>query len=484
MDDKLFQKKVKKGLSFLKDSPSKNPRNWLANTRFVNAIADFFSSLGKTIGDWPFFKYPAVIKVMNLFFFKALLISLAVMLAGFLVFKFGIQRTTKLKETTLFFAQYWEDELEGDILSRLVAEFQTENPGIIVKMEKHRWNEIRELLNGEAPPDIFSVDPYSIYELKTLSLLAPIEEPKESSALEPPPEEESGGISYGNVLQLISFINPLFYNIDLLQKAGFDRPPKNQTEFISYVRSIKETSGQYGAGLALSGDYHNVNRHILSWIWASTYNSDFMEGFKFNSKEVIATLTFLNQLKQNLYPSPFELSQTQLLEAFGEGKIGMIISSAADIRKLKQTQIKFGITTIPSSESYAKKSVFPLIGWYAGINAKSPSPEKARLFISFLRKKAEDLATAAYAIPGSGQRSREQSRDDAWYAKAFDMYEASETVQDLYKQYDVSGFNGIIKREVELMFNGAKTPEECAAAIQLGFENWYGTPGYMGNNSK
>jgi ABC-type glycerol-3-phosphate transport system substrate-binding protein len=473
MGDDLFQKKVKKGLSFLGESPSKKSLNWLVNSRLGAAVSGFFSSLGSAIRNWPFFKYPAVIKVMNLFFFKALMISLAVMLAGVFVFKFVIQRNAKLKEINLFFAQSWEDELEGEVLSQLVTEFQAENPGIFIKMEKHAWPEIRELLDGETPPDIFSVDPYAIYELEKLSFLAPVTEGAES------PGTESPG---GNVLQLISFINPLYYNIDLLRKAGFDRPPKNQTEFLSYVRSIKETSGQAGAGLALRGDHHTINLHILSWIWASTYNPNSMESFKFNSKEVIGTLAFLNQLKLNLYPSPLDLSQTQLLEAFGEGKIGMIISSSADMPQLKKTGLNFGITTIPSSESYTRKPVFPLNGWYAGINAKRPFIEQARMFASFLQKKSDGLAKAAYAIPGNGQRNREQSREDVYYAKAFDMYEASEAVRELYKLRDVSGLNGIIRREIELMFNGIKTPEQCAAAIQLGIENWYGSPGYMGNN--
>jgi len=485
MDDKLFQKKVKKGLSFLKESPPKS-----AFGRFGVAVSHFFSSLGRAIGALPVFKSPVFIAIRELFFLKALLICLAVMLAGFFLYKFAVHKNIKHKDTTLFFAQYWENELEGDILARLAAEFQAENPGIIVRMEKYSWNEIRGLLDGEDAPDIFSVDPYAIYELENLSLLAPVTEEKESSGTENSVEEKSGNENggeeksakkkdgnkmYGNVLQLISFINPLFYNIDLLKNAGFDRPPKNQTEFLSYVRRIKETSGQSGAGLALSGDYQNINRHILSWIWASAYNPESTEGFNFTAKEVTATLNFLYQLKQNLYASPFELSQSQLLEAFGEGKTGMIISSSADIRKLRQTRINFGITTIPSSESYTRKPVFPLTGWYAGINAKSPFQEESRLFVSFLKKKSDDIAAAAYAIPGNGQRSREQSRDDSYYAKAFDMYEAGEMVRELYEQYDVSAFNGIIKREVELLFIGAKTPEECAAAIQQGIENRYGT---------
>ena len=387
------------------------------------------------------------------------------MIAGIFIYKL-IKTDKPEKEVTLTFATWWDDELEGETLSVLAAEYEKQNPGITIRLEKMNWEKIQELVEKKDtkdagknvqkvyPPDIFSIDPYAIYELEKKSILAELENSKDFS---------------GNVVSIISFINPLYYNIDLLENAGFDRPPKNQTEFLSYVQRLKET-GIFGAGLSLN-DPRSTSQQLLSWIWAATGNPDSSSSFRFDSKEVIDTLNFLNLLNQNLYANPFDLSKADLREAFGKGKIGMMIGSVADIKELKRSQINFSITTIPSPVSYTKKPVFPLSVWYAGINSRSEHQKEAKDFILFLKKNSDKIAAAAYAVPGSGTLNRELSKEDPYYAKAFDMYEAGEMVRELYRSPNITQLNSIITREVRLMFQGSKTPQECAAAIQRSWEN-------------
>ena len=411
-------------------------------------------------------------KARTISFDKALLIWVLALAAGFVLFKV-VSKELPGMSSSLVFATWWEDSLEEETLSGLVSEFMSQNPGITVKLEKKNWDEIWTLLEDEervngrndrrrSALDIFSIDPYAIHELERRSFLAAF---------------ENDEISSGNALQVISFINPLFYNIDLLQAAGFDRPPKNQTEFLSYVQRLKET-GVNGAGLALS-DPRNIGQQLLSWIWTSAGNPEAVQSFSFNSREMIAVLNFLNQLNQNLYSDPFTLSEAELLETFADGNLGMMIGSTRDIQKLKATEINFGITTIPSPESYTKKPVFPLTVWYVGINHQSNNQEGAQKFAVFLKERAETIAAAAYAVPGYGIRNRERSRNDPYYAKAFDMYEAAEMVREIYVSSNLNDFNSIIQMEIELMFQGNKTPEACAEAIQLGWQDLAGTtPGF------
>jgi len=403
---------------------------------------------------------------------KVLLIWVLAIIAGIFFFRL-MNKDLPMMSTTLVFASWWEDSLEEQTLSKLAAEFEKQTPGVTVKLEKTGWEKIRELLersaseqtqkNGrneqeQSVPDVFSIDPHAIGEMERRSYLAALENKDPLS---------------GNALPIISFINLLFYNVDLLQAAGFDRPPKNRTEFLSYVQRLKET-GASGAGLAL-GDPRNAGTQLLSWIWPAAGNPESAE-INFNSKEVIETLNFLNQLMQNLYGNPFELSEPELLDAFGQGKVGMMIGSAAYVKKLKTANINlnFDITTIPDPESYAKKPVFPLTVWYVGINSNSAYQEAARKFIAFLRERTENIAAAAYAVPGNGIRSRELSKNDPYYAKAFDIYEAGEAIRELYIP-NISDFYGIVHREAELLFLGNKTPEQCAEAIQQGWERLAGT---------
>ncbi|MDR2661512.1 MAG: extracellular solute-binding protein [Treponema sp.] len=393
---------------------------------------------------------------------KVLWIWALVMIGGLLLFKI-ISGNIPGLGTTLVFAQWWDGQLDGKILETVCAEFESQNPGITIKLEHKSWPEIKELLDMEKPeenavPDIFSVDP--------------ILEPESRAYLF---ETGTGTDAASNTAApVISFINLLFYNIDLLQEAGFDRPPKNQTEFLSYAQRISQRgSGIYGAGLALkSGDLHNVRRHLLSWIWAAAGNHETTEDFTFNSKQVTAVLVFLNQLKQNLYPNPFGLTQGELLKAFSEGRVGMIIGSIADARELKAVmQGNFGVTTIPGPESYTRKPVFPLTGWYLGINRKTEYPEEAQKFAVFLKERAGAIAAEAYAVPGNGRRNPDLSKADPIYAKAFDMYEAGEMVREgIYGSAAMLNLNGIIRSEVEKMLSGLISPEQCAETIQQSWD--------------
>ncbi|MDR2314386.1 MAG: extracellular solute-binding protein [Spirochaetaceae bacterium] len=387
---------------------------------------------------------------------KALWIWAVVILGGGLLFRL-INGNLLGTHTTLVFAQWWEDELGNQALVNLAAEFEAQNPGITVKLEKMTWPEIRALFEvaedaKKKKPDIFSVDPYAVSDLE--AYIQPADSP------------------IGGVQPVVSFINVLFYNIDLFKTVGFDRPPKNQTEFLSYVRRIgQENGGVYGAGLALGDNNpHSVNRHFLSWIWSALGNPS-AESFSFNSPQVISVLNFLNQLKQNLYSDPFSLTEEELVNAFREGKVGMMIGPVANIRDLKTTMTKaFGITTIPGIESYVRKPVFPLTVWYAGVNQQSEHREEALSFLSFLQEKDGIIAAEAYAVPGNGRRNPDLSKGDLLYAKAFDMYEAGEIVRELYDPKEAAELNSLILRQIKLMFLDALTPEQCAEAIQRDWE--------------
>jgi multiple sugar transport system substrate-binding protein len=401
---------------------------------------------------------------------RTLILWALALVVGIFLFKLQSGDLPVGKDTTLVFGTWWEDELEEETLTKLAAEYAKQKPGVTVKIQKMSWDEIRKTLEQTAAeddgkntdrqnaPDVFSIDPCDIYELETGSYLAPL---------------ENDGYASGSVVPIISFINPLFYNIDQLGAAGFDRPPKNQTEFLSYVQRLRET-GTSGAGLALA-DHRSVSRQILPWIWTAAGNPESTGSFTFNSKEVIATLDFFNKLKQNLFANPYTLSETDLLGAFAEARVTMMIGSVADIRKLKASNLNFSITTIPAPEAYAKKPVFPLTVWYAAVNSKSAYQNEAKEFAVYLRTQAETLAAAAYAVPGAGTLNRGLAKDDPLYAKAFDMYEAGEMVRTLYRSPYINRLNILIHREVELMFRGSKTPEECAASIQRGWEELSGT---------
>jgi ABC-type glycerol-3-phosphate transport system substrate-binding protein len=364
--------------------------------------------------------------------------------------------------TNLVFVQWWEEDVEPEILQNLISEYEELNPGIRIKLEYKSRGEVRALLDEYVPgddkdpkgADVFTLEPNWIDGLSRDGILA---QTAEGGAGEP----------------LISFINPLFYNIQLLQASGFDRPPKNREELLAYAEAISK-NGVYGAALALAGeDPQSVNRHLLSWIWTSGINIEGEDqNFKFNTRPIIETLNFLNQLKSNLYPGPFFLSEEERQRIFSEGKTGMMIGSVSEIKELRAKMgDAFGITTVPGPQSYVGKPFFVLSGWYLGLNERGEKKEEAGKFADFLREKSDTLAAAAFAVPGSGKRDTELIKSDFFYAKAGDMSDAGGMVREhggLSPE-----LNNIIREEVKRMFDGSQNPEKTADAIQDRWEKLY-----------
>jgi multiple sugar transport system substrate-binding protein len=386
--------------------------------------------------------------------------------------------------TTLVFSQWWENELDDGVLKKLTADFEEQHPGIKIQVEKKSRQEIKAMLFGvddepkgkkkRKTADIFSIEG-SWADETGHSLASPgiQKTPRQKNPLNasqdflppgPPGKTDNGFVP------VISFINSLFYNIDLLREAGFDRPPKNQVEFLSYVQAItKPGEGIYGAVFALGDENsHAISRHILSWIWSAGILRG-EDTFDFTSERVIESFRFLNQLKPYLFPDPFETDEQTKFEIFRQGKAGMMIGTVLDVKTLRAEMThEFSITTIPGPASYVGKPVFPLSSWYVGINAESENREEAETFIAFLLEHASELASGAFAIPGGGDRDPDLVQNDPYYSKAYDMYDAGEMIREVYGTGRIRKLNSVIYEETKRMFEG-RSPEDTAAAIQ---ERW------------
>jgi len=364
----------------------------------------------------------------------------------------------------LTFYQWWEDDLDRAALEQICEEFETVNPGIKVKLVKASAAEIKERLGTTEE------------EAKKARIEIPDVVSAEGIWLDEKPQ------ALAAAEQVISFISPLYYNITLLEQAGYDRPPKTQTDFFAYVQSVASSApGVSGAALALAprrGEGGGASQ-ILAWIWAGGLSATGglagttgiaetgIEGFDFSSRTVTETLSFINNLKPFLYGDPFTLTEDQMAAAFAEGKIALMITSIGRAQKIAMGEIQFGITTVPSPSM--GKPAFALSSWYAGISAACKRQEEARLFLDFLVKKAPQIGLAAYAVPGSGERNADLYGGDGYYAKAWDMYDSGEMIREVYGDGKVPALNEIIYDEIKNMFGG-KSPEETAKAIQARWE--------------
>jgi multiple sugar transport system substrate-binding protein len=354
-------------------------------------------------------------------------------------------------KTTLVFTPFLGAGLEQEALVSLIGEFEERNPDIRVKLGGGPREEADIIAFDEGRFTVF------LQQDRFASLQAYV-----------PDGPENGPW----VIPLVTFMDLLFYNIDTLKAAGFDRPPKTWAEFLDCARAVRgqEGAGKFGAALAISpAEPGGIRRDVFSWLWASGAGIVREGTVDFRSRPVRETLEFLGRLHAEglLSPGSFEKTGAEKTEEFIQGKIALMISPVDTIPVLrKRMGGDFGVTRIPGPAAYAGK---PAIGpslWYAGISNSCKHPDQAWTFLSFLAEQSPFLAAQVQAVPGAINSPGEYIQADELYSKAWEIYETSELIQEFSGFSRREELETIIREELASFFAEQKTAAETAEAIQ------------------
>jgi len=415
---------------------------------------------------------------------SVLILMLSHIITNFIILNMsGSDHDIKSKKTEIFLSARSEELFGRELTEALLLEFEGKNPDL--KLVILNGSDKRE----PAPsPDILFFDEGEISELAASGALLSLESyfnqernPGNFAAnirFDNPRDVRKTGMDLFTV-PLVSFIDLLFYNIELITAAGFDRPPKTREEFLRFAKAVSAGSAS-GAALGLSSqDRQAVSRDIFSWIWASggdfwaIDNSHGGQKPVINTRAMIRDIAFLGSLNGEgaLAPVSFGVTGGQRLEEFAQGKIALLIASSRAIPRLREKMGDnvFGITTIPDS-GYGGKYNLGLCGLYAGISADCEYPDEAWNFLSFLAEQIPHLCAQLYAVPGivSGFFSGDFNymQDDPFYSKARDIFESSEIVYGFSKTAGAADYEKIVLEEIREYFDRNLTAEQTAAAIQ------------------
>jgi multiple sugar transport system substrate-binding protein len=406
-----------------------------------------------------------------------LLIAALALLGAFVVFKLILPKAVEPSKVTLGFARQWENGPEQDTIALLIEEFERRNPGIRIKLNEGDTKSENQIPPGKkaaqasAAPDIIAFDEGHFNRLLKDKALA---------SLNPYTSAETDQWA----IPLVSFIDLLFYNVDMLKTAGFDHPPKDRAEFLACAKAIsgrntasQKNAKQYGAALALSPlDSLGLRRDVFSWIWASGNSLIQEDKPNFNRREIAAALEFLGQLNREdlLAPGSFNKTGEQRVGEFAAGQIAMMISSVRNIPYFRERmgEEAFGITVIPGPASYSGKPVVSPSRWYAGISADCRYPDEAWAFLAFLAEKIPVLAAGVQAapetiIPGG------YSEKDTLYSKAWDIYGAADIIQEFSGLPAGDDLEAAVRDQLVLFFDEKQSAAETAAAIGKHWDDLY-----------
>ncbi len=379
---------------------------------------------------------------------------------------------------------------ETPALQTLIAQFEEQNPDIVVVPVHHSYQDLAKKL-FEAPvniseqliddaqtddehvqSDLVLLDMDWLPNLFKNHILEPLSGfPADNPDLTRLYEmSKLGGVSYAVPLFSSPYI--FFYNIDVLQSTGFDRPPKTRDDFLRYCRALKEKQTA-GIGLALSDDNHaGMQSDVFSWFWNSgiAFISEDNKP-QFSARQARETFAFLDTLsKENLVsPGSFSKSEEMKIDEFCAGNTAMMIASFSALPEIAaHAAFEWGISTVPTAASYIGNPLFVTETFGMGMYAASGHKEEAWKFLSFLAgaEHIADLASSYYCIPENQNAVLSFAENPPQMEKALELFNTGKEINEFDVRPGVFVIQNIIRDELQKMMTGEISPERAAEAIQ------------------
>ncbi|HEX6909309.1 MAG TPA: sugar ABC transporter substrate-binding protein, partial [Longimicrobium sp.] len=156
-------------------------------------------------------------------------------------------------ETDVRTIRFWAMGAEGEVVEKLVPEFERRNPGIRVQVQAIPWSAAHEKLLtafvGGATPDVSQLGNTWVPEFQALNALEPLDSLAAASASTPRADFFPGiwdtNVIDGRTYGLPWYVDTrvLFYRPDLMAQAGYPQPPTTWAQWVDAMRKMKARMG-------------------------------------------------------------------------------------------------------------------------------------------------------------------------------------------------------------------------------------------------
>ncbi|GCE06614.1 ABC transporter substrate-binding protein [Dictyobacter aurantiacus] len=218
---------------------------------------------------------------------------------------------------------------DGPVVQQLVTQYNSSHPDSKVKMSIIPLNNFATKLDTAAAsktlPDVAIINEDQIATQAFRNVISPIDDvmPKIGYSANDFParawsQDEVAGKRYGIPL----FINPMtmYYNADLLQKAGISNPPTNDAEFQKAAAAMN-TGGKHGFQITTGFPVQQIFQQLLHQFGGSEFNADNTQA-TWNSPAGVKALQWMKDA-QAKYSQP-KLPVDADVNSFKAGNVGMI----------------------------------------------------------------------------------------------------------------------------------------------------------------
>lgn len=285
----------------------------------------------------------------------------------------------------------------GPYFEKMAQEFEKANPGLKIKIETVNWDSMLQKLQtditGGANPDIAIIATLWLNDFVRDSVVEPLDTYMDAkfrdrfigAFLSP---SRIGGKVYG--LPIAASARGLYYNKDLLTKAGFPNGPQTWDDVIKASQKLK---AEGVAGFGLQGK--EIETDVYWYYSLYTHGGDLLDK---NNKAGFASAAGVKALK--LYkqlidegltqPNVTNYTREDLQNLFKQGRLGMVITAPFLVKQIRDEapNLKFGIAPIPRGTNDATYGVTDSIVLFKNSKVK-PAAWK---FLDYLFTKAPRVA--------------------------------------------------------------------------------------------
>lgn len=153
--------------------------------------------------------------------------------------------------------RFWAMGYEGEVVAKLIPEFERRHPGIRIELQQLPWTAAHEKLltafAGDALPDVCAIGNTWIPEFALIGALSPLDAriargPGAAQSVDPEDYFAGAwdsGVVEGHVYAVPWYVETRlpFYRRDLLRQAGIDQPPTDWDQWRTAMAAIKREVG-------------------------------------------------------------------------------------------------------------------------------------------------------------------------------------------------------------------------------------------------
>ena len=360
---------------------------------------------------------------------------------------------------------------ETDSTAKIIKEFETQNPGIKVRMEAFPWDGMEDKylisLKNDAGPDVLDAVMEWAMPYATMGKLAPLDDFIVADKMDMSDFYEGalkGAQANGKTIALPGGgdVFALSYNKKIIRDAGLDpdTPPKTYADLLEYAKAT--TKGDvFGFGLVGGGAPASVVFQLTEFVYAnggSILNNDNTK-CTLNEPAAIEAIQLYHDFFRKYHVTPKSTMENDGIanrELFASGKVAMLMTGIYDLDPIMSANpnIELGTCLLPKMTEH--KNLYS--GWNMVLTNTSKNKEASWKLIKFLTsREIQPIYFAGFTS------TRKSNATDKAYSNP--LYKAFLEGLDYAVSYPLIPQMGQIKQIVfdnlQYAMNDQKTVEEA-----------------------